>query len=90
MIAVASVLEKICKCNNDVADRMLHGSHVVEKAFVNAGGTCLDDGARLEIASRGLWSPKESGAEMAFFDIRVRDVTPGSRILDNHFTQDYS
>ena len=30
-------------------------------------GTCLEDGARLDIAARGLWSPME----MAFFDVTV-------------------
>jgi len=30
-------------------------------------GTTLEDGARLDIAARGLWSPME----MAFFDVRV-------------------
>ena len=29
--------------------------------------TCLEDGARLDIAARGLWSPME----MAFFDVMV-------------------
>ena len=43
-------------------------------------GTILDDGAKLDIAARGLWSPME----MAFFDIRV--LHPGTKSNANHNT----
>ena len=41
---------------------------------------CLEDGARLDIAARGLWSPKE----MAFFDVRV--LHPGAKSNTKHKT----
>ena len=71
---VASILEKIC---NEV---------VVEPTLQPCTGeslrpgTILDDGARLDIAARGLWSPME----MAFFDIRV--LHPGAKSNANHNT----
>ena len=54
---IASVLEKIC--NEVVVEPMLQPctGESLRK------GTCLEDGARLDIAARGLWSPME----MAFF-----------------------
>ena len=58
---IASVLEKIC--NEVVVEPMLQPctGESLRK------GTCLEDGARLDIAARGLWAPME----MAFFDFRV-------------------
>ena len=37
----------------------------------------LDDGARLDIAARGLWSPRE----MAFFDTRVPHPEPNPTLI---------
>ena len=44
-----------------------HGHVSMVMATFAKLGTCLDGGARLDIAARGLWSPME----MAFFDVRV-------------------
>ena len=71
---IASVLEKIC--NEVVVEPMLQPctGESLRK------GTCLEDGARLDIAARGLWSPME----MAFFDVRV--LHPSAKSNAKHKT----
>ena len=71
---IASVLGKIY--NEVIVEPMLQPCTGISLRK----GTCLEDGASLDIVARGLWSPME----MAFFDVRV--LHPGAKSNAKHKT----